>query len=215
MLPEIVSEAEWRTANDAQLEKEKAHTRAGDALAAERRRLPMMPFPTGFSFAGPDGERSLLELFEGRPQLLLYHFWFPEDGEPCGGCTMFSDQVPPLEHLNARDVTFAAVARAPQDRIAAYKRRMGWRFPWYTGTRAFQEACGTTEYFRFQSFLRDGDAVYLAYETQSRGVEHLGSVWTFLDLTPFGRQEEWEDTPPGRPQGPPYQWWRRKDEYAS
>jgi predicted dithiol-disulfide oxidoreductase (DUF899 family) len=213
MLPEIVSRTEWRTANDAQLEKEKAHTRAGDALAAERRRLPMAPFPTDFSFQGPDGERSFLDLFEGRSQLLLYHFYFPVDGEPCEGCTMFSDQVPPLEHVNARDVTFAVVAPAPQDRIAAYKQRMGWRFPWYTGTRAFQEACGTTDYFRLQCFLRDGDNAYLTYETSSRGVEALGSVWTFLDLTPFGRQEDWEDTPPGRPQEPKYQWWRKKDEY--
>jgi predicted dithiol-disulfide oxidoreductase (DUF899 family) len=213
MLPEIVSEAQWRAANEAQVEKEKAHMRAGDALAAERRRLPMTPFKTDFTFQGPDGERGFLELFEGRPQLLLYHFWWPEDGEPCGGCTMFSDQVPPVEHINARDTTLAIVARAPQDRIAAYKRRMGWDFPFYTGTRAFQEACGTTEYFRLQSFLRDGDDAYLAYETRSRGVEPLGSVWTFLDLTPFGRQEAWEDAPPGRPQSAPYEWWRKKDEY--
>jgi predicted dithiol-disulfide oxidoreductase (DUF899 family) len=90
---------------------------------------------------------------------------------------------------------------------------MGWDFPCYTGTRAFQEACGTTEYFRLQCFLRDGDDAYLTYETRSRGVEGLGSVWTFLDLTPFGRQEAWEETPPGRPQSPPYAWWRKKDEY--
>lgn len=213
MLPDIVSEAEWREANDAQLANEKAHTRAGDALAAERRRLPMTPFPTDFSFQGPSGDLSFLELFEGRPQLLLYHFWFPEDGDPCPGCTMFSDQVPPLEHVNARDITFAAVSRAPQDRIAAYKQRMGWSFPWYTDTLAFQEACDTTEYFRFQCFLRYDEKVYRTYETTSRGVEALGSVWTFLDLTPFGRQEEWEDSPPGRPQEPPYQWWRKKDDY--
>ncbi len=213
MLPEIVSETEWRTANDALVDKEKAHTRAGDALAAERRRLPMTPFPTDFRFEGPDGELSFLDLFEGRPQLLLYHFYWPADGEPCGGCTMFSDQVPPLEHVNARDVTFAVVARAPQDQIAAYKERMGWDIPWYTDDLTFQEACGTTEYFRLQVFLRDGERAFLTYETQGRGVEALGSVWTFLDLTPSGRQEEWEDTPEGRPQGPPYQWWRKHDEY--
>ena len=213
MLPEIVNETEWRTANDALVDKEKAHTRAGDALAAQRRRLPMTPFPTDFRFEGPDGELSFLDLFEGRPQLLLYHFYWPEDGEPCGGCTMFSDQVPPLEHVNARDVTFAVTSGAPQDRIAAYRARMGWSHPWYTGSPAFREHCGTTDYFRFQSFLREGDDAYLTYETKSRGVEHLGSVWTFLDKTPFGRQEEWEDTPAGRPQEPPYQWWRRKDEY--
>jgi predicted dithiol-disulfide oxidoreductase (DUF899 family) len=213
MLPEIVAETDWRAANDAQVAKEKAHMRAGDALAAERRRLPMTPFPNDFTFQGPDGEASFADLFEGRTQLLLYHFWFPEDGEPCGGCTMFSDQVSELAHLHARDVSFALVSRAPQDRIAPYKARMRWSLPWYTDTLAFQEACGTTEYFRLQCFLRDEDDVHLTYETSSRGVEALGSVWTFLDLTPFGRQEEWEDSPPGRPQEPPYQWWRKKDEY--
>jgi predicted dithiol-disulfide oxidoreductase (DUF899 family) len=215
MLPEIVSETEWRTAHEALLDKEKQATRERDALAAERRRQPMTPFPADFTFEGPAGAASLVDLFEGRSQLLVYHFWFPEDGEACPGCTMFSDQVSELAHLNARDVTFAAVSRAPQDRIAAYRERMGWSFPWHTGTLAFQEACGTTEFFKLQCFLRDGDDVYLTYETTSRGVEALGSVWTFLDLTPLGRQEEWEDTPPGRPQGPAYSWWRRHDEYAA
>lgn len=209
-LPEIVSEVEWRAANRALIEQEKAATRARDALAAERRRQPMTPFRTDFTFN--DG-RSFLDLFDGRPQLILYHFWFPEDGDPCPGCTMFTDQVSELAHLHARGVTFALVSRAPQERIAAYRERMGWSIPWYTDDLAFQEACGTTEYFRLQVFLRDGDRAYLTYETTGRGVEALGSVWTFLDLTPYGRQEEWEDTPPGRPQEPPYQWWRRKDEY--
>ncbi|MDA0181986.1 DUF899 domain-containing protein [Solirubrobacter phytolaccae] len=210
-LPEIVTEHEWRAANAALNAKEKAATRERDALAAERRRQPMTPFATDFVF---NGELSLLDLFEGRRQLILYHFWFPEDGEACGGCTMFTDQVSELAHLHARDVSFALVSRASQERIAAYKARMGWsEIPWYTDELAFQEACGTTEYFRLQVFLRDEDRVYLTYETTSRGVEALGSVWTFLDLTPFGRQEEWEDTPPGRPQSPPYQWWRKKGEY--
>ena len=209
-LPEIVTEQDWRAANAALIEKEKAATRARDSLAAERRRQPMTEFRTDFTFN--DG-LSLLDLFEGRPQLILYHFWFPEDGDPCGGCSMFADQVSELAHLNARDVTFAFVSRASQERIAAYKERMGWDIPWYTDDLSFQEACGTTEYFRLQVFLRDGDRVYQTYETTSRGVEALGSVWTFLDLTPYGRQEEWEDTPAGRPQSPPYQWWRKKDEY--
>jgi predicted dithiol-disulfide oxidoreductase (DUF899 family) len=126
----------------------------------------------------------------------------------------FADQVSELAHLHARDVTFAVVSRAPQERIDAYRQRMGWSFPWYkvVGT-GFQEACGTTEYFKLQVFLRNEDDVFLTYETTGRGVEALGSVWTFLDLTPFGRQEEWEDTPAGRPQEPPYQWWRKHDEY--
>ncbi len=212
-LPAIVSEQEWREARDALRAKEKRATRERDALAAERRRLPMMEFPADFEFEGPAGTVSFGDLFEGRTQLLVYHFWFAPGGPPCPGCTMFSDQVSALAHLNARDTTFAAVSRASQPEIGAYKRRMGWEFPWYTDTLAFQEACGTTEYFKLQVFVRDGERIFLTYETTSRGVEALGSVWTFLDLTPLGRQEEWEDTPPGRPQTPPYQWWRKHDEY--
>jgi predicted dithiol-disulfide oxidoreductase (DUF899 family) len=213
-LPAIVSESEWQQAHEGLLAKEKEATRARDALAAERRRQPMKAFGTDYAFDGPVGRVGFLDLFEGRSQLLVYHFWFPEDGEPCGGCTMFADQVSELAHLHARDVTFAVVSRAPQERIDAYRQRMGWSFPWYrvVGT-AFQEACGTTEYFKLQVFLRNEDDVFLTYETTGRGVEALGSVWTFLDLTPFGRQEEWEDTPAGRPQEPPYQWWRKHDEY--
>jgi predicted dithiol-disulfide oxidoreductase (DUF899 family) len=208
-----VSEQEWREARDVLRAKEKRATRERDALAAERRRLPMMEFPADFEFEGPGGTVRFGDLFEGRTQLLVYHFWFAPGGPPCGGCTMFSDQVSELAHLNARDTTFAAVSRASQSEIEAYKRRMGWEFPWYTDTLAFQEACGTTEHFKLQVFVRDGERIFLTYETTSRGVEALGSVWTFLDLTPLGRQEEWEDTPPGRPRTAPYQWWRKHDEY--
>ena len=213
-LPQIVSEEEWQRSHEALLAKEKEATRASDALAAERRRQPMMEFSADYEFDGPEGRRTLAELFDGRRQLIVYHFWFPPDGDPCGGCTMFTDQVSELAHLNARDTSFALVSRAPQDQIERYKQRMGWTVPWYTVVgEGFQEARGTTEYFALDVFLRDGDRVFLTYETRSRGVEALGSVWTFLDLTPLGRQEEWEDTPAGRPQGPPYKWWRRHDEY--
>jgi predicted dithiol-disulfide oxidoreductase (DUF899 family) len=213
-LPPIVTEQEWRRSHEALLAKEKEATKARDALAAERRRQPMMAFSADYEFEGPEGVVGFTDLFEGRPQLIVYHFWFPPDGAPCGGCSMFTDQVSELAHLNARDTSFALVSRASQEQIAAFKRRMGWTMPWYTpiGT-AFQEACGTTDYFALDVFLRDGENVYLTYETRGRGVEALGSVWTFLDLTPLGRQEEWEDTPPGRPQTPPYQWWRLHDEY--
>lgn len=214
-LPEIVTAEEWQQSHEALLAKEKEATRARDALAAERRRQPMTEFPTDYRFEGPDGEVGFLDLFDGRPQLLVYHFWNPPDGNPCGGCTMFADQVAPLDHMNARDVSFALVSTAPQDQIAEYKQRMGWEIPWYTavGTE-FQERCGTREYFALDVFLRtDDDRVFLTYMTRSRGVEALGSVWTFLDLVPFGRQEEWEDTPEGRPQSAAYQWWRRRGEY--
>jgi predicted dithiol-disulfide oxidoreductase (DUF899 family) len=213
-LPQIVSEEEWQRSHEALLAKEKEATKARDALAAERRRQPMMEFSAGYEFEGPEGRRTLAELFDGRRQLIVYHFWFPPDGNPCDGCTMFTDQISELTHFKARDTSFALVSRAPQAQIERYKQRMGWTVPWYTVVdEGFQEACGTTEYFALDVFLRDGDRVFLTYATTSRGVEALGSVWTFLDLTPLGRQEEWEDTPPGRPQGPPYKWWRRHDEY--
>ena len=212
--PEIVDPAAWREAHAALLEKEKAATRARDALAAERRRQPMMPFDGAYAFDGPDGRVDLPGLFAGRRQLIVYHFWFPPGGPPCGGCSMFTDQVPELAHLRARDTELVLVSAAPQEEIAPFKARMGWDVPWYSvvGTE-FQEKCGTTEYFALQVFIRDGKRVFLTYETRSRGVEALGSVWSFLDLTPLGRQEDWEDTPPGRPQGPPYRWWRYHDEY--
>jgi predicted dithiol-disulfide oxidoreductase (DUF899 family) len=213
-LPPIVSEGEWRQSHDALLAKEKEATRARDALAAERRRQPMTEFSTGYRFDGPEGEIGLLDLFESRRQLILYHFWFPPDGSPCGGCSMFTDQIGELAHINARDTTVALVSKASQPQIDDFRRRMGWSVPWYTTLGdEFQEASRTTEYFALQVFLRDDDRVFLTYETRSRGVEALGSVWSFLDLTPLGRQEEWEDTPPGRPQTPPYKWWRLHDEY--
>jgi predicted dithiol-disulfide oxidoreductase (DUF899 family) len=213
-LPPIVSEEEWQRSNEALRAKEKQATRARDALAAERRRQPMIEFRADYEFEGPDGIVTLTDLFEGRRQLIVYHFWFPPGGDPCGGCSMFADQVSPLAHINARDVSFALVSRAPQAQIQQFKDRMGWELPWYTVVgEDFQKARGTSEYFKLDVYLRDGERVFLTYETSSRGVEALGSVWTFLDLTPFGRQEEWEDTPPGRPQTPPYSWWRLHDEY--
>jgi predicted dithiol-disulfide oxidoreductase (DUF899 family) len=213
-LPPIVSEEEWLRSHEALLAKEKEATRARDALAAERRRQPMMELSADHPFEGPDGAVTLADLFRGRRQLILYHFWFPPDGDPCNGCSMFADQISPLAHINARETSFALVSRAPQARIAPFARRMGWSIPWYTVVgEDFQRARGTSEYFALDVFLRDGERVFLTYSTRGRGVEALGSVWTFLDLTPLGRQEEWEDTPPGRPQTPPYQWWRLHDEY--
>ena len=124
--PEIVGEAEWRAAHEALLAKEKAATRARDALAAERRRQPMVEIPSGFEFDGPHGRVGFLDLFEGRPQLIAYHFMFEPGGEPCGGCSMFTDQVSHLAHFHARDTSFALVSPAPQGEIAPFKARMGW-----------------------------------------------------------------------------------------
>lgn len=214
-LPDVVSQEEWQAAQDEFLAKDKELTRARDALAAERRRLPMVRIEKDYVFHGPDGEMSLIDLFEGRSQLIVYHFYFtPESEQPCGGCTMFVDNMGHPAHLRARDTTFSVVSLAELDDIEAYRKRMGWEIPWYSSFGSdFNVDFGVDQYFALSVFLRDGDDVYRTYVTGSRGVEALGSVWTFLDLTPFGRQEEWEDTPEGRPQSPPYTWWRRHDEY--
>jgi predicted dithiol-disulfide oxidoreductase (DUF899 family) len=224
-LPTIVSQTEWETALNHLRVKEKAATRANSALAAERRRLPMVRIENSYLFAGPDGEVSLLDLFDGRRQLLLYHFMFAPgvSGWPakgCDGCSMFVDQICHLAHLHARDVSFCLVSLAPFPSIQSYKKLMEWDIPWVSSAENdFNKDFGITtdegEDFGLGVFLRDGKKVYRTYFTTARGIESLGSVWTFLDLTPFGRQEEWEDTPPGRPQSPPYIWWRRHNEYGT
>ena len=222
-LPPVVSPAEWEAAHERLLAAEKEATRARDAFAAERRRQPMIRVEKEYVLEGPGGEARLLDLFEGRSQLVLYHFMFAPsvEGWPsagCVGCSMFVDQVGHLAHFHARDTSFALVSRAPPANIETYRQRMGWSIPWYSSAASdFNDDFGLStpegETFGLSVFLRDGDDVFRTYFTTSRGVEALGSVWTFLDLTPLGRQEEWEDSPPGRPQGPPYGWWRRHDEY--
>jgi predicted dithiol-disulfide oxidoreductase (DUF899 family) len=222
-LPNVVSAAEWQAAVADLRAKEKAETRRRDALAAERRRLPMVRIEKDHVLEGRDGPASLLDLFDGRRQLLLYHFMFAPgvDGWPtagCDGCSMFVDQIGHLAHLHARDTSFALVSRAPIASLEAYRARMGWDVPWFSSEGTdFNEDFGVTtergESFALSVLLRDGDDVFRTYVTSGRGVEALGSVWSFLDLTPLGRQEAWEDTPPGRPQGDAYTWWRRHDEY--
>jgi predicted dithiol-disulfide oxidoreductase (DUF899 family) len=223
-LPPVVSPIEWQVAHENLLVKEKEATRARDALAAERRRLPMVQIDKDYVFDGLDGEASLLDLFEGRRQLVLYHFMFapgvggwPSAG--CPGCSMFVDQIGHVAHLHARDTSFALVSHAPLAQIEPYKKRMGWTLPWFSSFGSdFNVDFGVTtdngETFGLSVFLRDGDdGIFRTYFTAGRGVEALGSVWTFLDLTPLGRQEDWEDSPAGYPQTPRYEWWRRHDEY--
>jgi predicted dithiol-disulfide oxidoreductase (DUF899 family) len=225
-LPPVVSEAKWKKALAKQIAKEKKETRARDRLAAQRRRLPMVQVEKDYVFAGPKGKVSLVDLFEGRSQLILYHFMFSPDvhGWPwaaCPGCSLFADNLGHPAHLNARDVTRAMVSRAPLANISRFKKRMGWTVPWYSSNGTdFNKDFGVTppdedgETFGLSVFLRDGDKVYRTYYTDGRGTEALGSSWTFLDLTPFGRQETWEDSPKGFPQGPLYSWWRLHDDYA-
>jgi predicted dithiol-disulfide oxidoreductase (DUF899 family) len=216
----IVSPQEWETARQELLVKEKQLTRARDALAADRRRMPRMAVTKEYAFEGPNGTVSLLDLFEGRRQLVLYRFFFepgvgtwPEGG--CVGCSMMADQVAHPAHLNARDTTFAYVSRAPQPDIERLKARMGWEIPWYTITDSFDADFGVDEWHGTNAFLHDGDQVLRTYFVNNRGDEALGSTWSYLDLTAFGRQEEWEESPDGVPQSRPYEWWRRHDEYEA
>jgi predicted dithiol-disulfide oxidoreductase (DUF899 family) len=214
-MPPVVSPAEWQAARDVLLIKEKAATRALDALAAERRRLPMVAFSTEHELEGPDGRVDVVGVFEGRRQLIVYHFMFGAGEAPCDGCSSFTDNVGHLAHLHARDTTFALVSPAPFAEIAPFKRRMGWTVPWYScHGSGFNAECGITTGFGLSVFLRDGDRVFRSYFTTSRGVDRLRFDFNLLDLTPLGRQEEWEDSPPGWPQGPAYTWWRLHDEYA-
>jgi predicted dithiol-disulfide oxidoreductase (DUF899 family) len=224
-LPPIVSEAEWRAAHEKLLVKEKAATRARDALAAERRRQPMVRIDKSYVFQGPNGKASLLDLFEGRRQLILYHFMFgpgahgwPDAG--CDGCSMFVDQIGHLAHLHARDTSFALVSIALISSIERYRKRMGWTIPWFSSSGTdFNRDFGVTtddgEMFGLSVFLRDAENVFRTYFTSGRGIEALGSVWTLLDLTPLGRQEQWEVSPRGWPQSEAYSWWRRHDEYET
>jgi predicted dithiol-disulfide oxidoreductase (DUF899 family) len=219
-MPKIVSEAEWQDARAALLVKEKAATRALDALAAERRRLPMVRIDKDYVFEGLDGDVRLADIFEGRRQLLIYHFMFGPGEDPCTGCSSFTDNVGNLSHLHARDTTFALMSRAPLDELLEYEQRMGWDLPWYSSygndfNRDFGLTTDAGETFGLNAYLRDGDDVFLTYRTNARGVDRLRLDFNLLDLTPYGRQEEWEDSPEGWPQTPAYRWWRRHDEYPS
>ena len=215
----VVSPDEWQAARQELLVKEKELTRARDALAAERRRMPRVAVEKGYRFEGPDGPVSLLDVFEGRRQLIVYRFFyeqgvadFPDGG--CRGCSFLADQVAHPAHLNARDTTLAFVSRAPQPDIARWKARMGWeQIPWYTLTDGFDSDFGVGEWHGTNAFVRDDEKIYRTYFVDSRGDEAMGSTWSYLDITALGRQEEWEDSPEGYPQTPPYKWWNCHDEY--
>jgi predicted dithiol-disulfide oxidoreductase (DUF899 family) len=223
-LPPVVSQAEWQAAQESMLAKEKQMTRARDALAAERRRQPIVRVDD-YVFDDPQGKLHLRDLFEGRRQLLVYHFMFAPDvhGWPdagCPGCSMFVDCLCHPSHLHARDTSLALVSRAPLENIERFRKRMGWDRPWYSSEGSdFNRDMGATtdqgEAPGLSVFLRDGDQVFRTYFVSARGLEAVGTVWSLLDLTPYGRQEAWEDSPAGWPQTEPYKWWRRHDEYGT
>jgi predicted dithiol-disulfide oxidoreductase (DUF899 family) len=219
--PPIVSPQQWEEARQRLLVKEKELTRARDAMAAARRRMPWLAVEKAYAFEGPAGKVSLLDLFEGRPQLILYRAFFEPGvfGWPhyaCQGCSLGADQVAHLAHLNARDTTLAFASRGPQADVVALKARMGWQIPWYTITDSFDIDFGVNEWHGTNVFFRDGDnRIFRTYFINNRGDETMGSTWNYLDMTPLGRQEEWEDSPEGYPQTAPYQWWNWHDQYHS
>ena len=218
--PPIVTPDEWESARQRLLRTEKAHTRARDALAAERRRMPWTPVDKEYVFEGPDGSVTLRDLFDGRRQLIVYRAFFepgvygwPEHA--CRGCSMVADQVAHLAHLNARDTTLVFVSRAPQADIARLKASMDWKMPWFTLTDSFDTDFGVNEWHGTNVFFRDEDRVFRTYFLNNRGDEQMGGTWNYLDITPLGRQEAWEDSPEGYPQTPAYQWWNWHDSYVA
>jgi predicted dithiol-disulfide oxidoreductase (DUF899 family) len=205
--PTIVSANEWQKARDELLTAEKEATRALDALAAQRRRLPMVRFGNDYAFTAPDGTKSLLDLFEGRGELAVYQFMDNGPDDYCPGCTAFTNNVPPaaLAMLADRGVSWATVSNMPLAQIESYKAKMGWTLPFVSsrGT-SFADDCGAGRLFALSMFLRDGEEIYHTYSTTARGVDRILFVHNILDLSAFGRQEDWEDSPPGWPQHPTY-----------
>ena len=213
--PPIVSREQWDAAREKLLVKEKELTRARDALAAERRRMPWMAVEKDYRFEGSDGPASLTDLFEGRRQLIVYRaFYGPEvttyaEGgsypeRACVGCSFVADQVAHPGHLNARDTTLAFASRAPQAEIQGLKKRHGWDdIPWYEITDDFDADFGVRDWHGHNAFIREGDRIFRTYFIDARGD----------DMPALGRQEEWEDTPEGYPQTPPYRWWNYHDAY--
>lgn len=215
--PPIVSAEEWEAVRAALLVKEKEHTRARDALAAARRRMPMVAVDKDYRFEGPDGPARLLDLFEGRRQLVLYRFFMDADmsNYPNGGVSAarWALTSSATSSICERGTPTVAVSRGAQEHLQRYRERMGWSFPWYTTLDDFSEGFGVAEWHGTNVFLRDDEnRIYRTYFVDARGEEH-GDLWTFLDLIPYGRQEKSEDSPEGWPQTPPYQWWRYHDQY--
>ena len=205
-MPEVVSAEEWQRDRDELLKLEKEATRELDELAARRRRLPMVKFDTSkYVFDTPDGPKTLVDLFSGRQQLVVYQFMDNGPDAFCPGCTHFTDSVTAVASLERTGVSWVTVSNMPLDQISEYKAKRGWtmRFVSSHGT-SFADDCGAHNGFMLSVFFRDGDEVYRTYCTTARGVDRLLFANNVLDLTPYGRQEEWEDSPPGWPQYPTY-----------
>ena len=209
--PNVVSRDEWLAARKALLEKEKEVTRARDMINAERRKLPMVRVDKPYVFEGPDGKASMLDLFEGRRQLIVRHFMFaPGETQACPGCSMQTDSVGELAHLWARDTTFVLVSRAPVADFQDFKARMGWKMPWYSSFGSdfnydYEVSTDQGESPGVSAFYRDGDEVFHTYSIYDRGGDIFKSFYNYLDITHLGRQEDDLEHP--------WDWWRLKDEY--
>jgi predicted dithiol-disulfide oxidoreductase (DUF899 family) len=203
--PAMVDRATWQAELDALRAREKAHTREGDAIAAARRRLPMVEVDPTITLIGPSGPVTLLEVFEGRRQLVAYfHAWWPgrSAAGQCEGCTFFNGQVRELSYLHSREVTYATFCKGPYPESIRYRDFMGWDMPWYSVQDSAQAllAPRPVEMFYLVCYLRDGDRVFETYWTTGRGVEAMSPTHGLLDMTVYGRQETWEDSPAGWPQ---------------
>jgi predicted dithiol-disulfide oxidoreductase (DUF899 family) len=200
-MPEIVSAEQWQEQRDVLLKIEKEATRATDRLAAQRRRLPMVRFDNAkYVFDTPDGPKHLVDLFDGKSQLVVYQFMDRGPDEYCPGCTHLTNNVTDLASLAETDVAWVTVSNMPLPQIQAYKAKMGWTVPFVSshGT-SFADDCGAGGGFMLTVFLRDGDDVYRTYNTNGRGLDRVMFSHNILDLMPYGRQEAWEDSPPGWP----------------
>ena len=183
--------------------------------------MPWLAVEKDYAFIGPEGKMSLLDLFEGRRQLLVYRAFmepgvgrWPERG--CIGCSMVADQVAHPAHLGARDTSLAFVSRGSQADLARLKAKMGWEhIPWYMLTDDFDADFSVDEWHGTNAFIRDGNRIFRTYFINGRGDEQMGNTWNYLDITPLGRQEVWEDSPEGYPQTPTYKWWNWHDSYAA
>jgi predicted dithiol-disulfide oxidoreductase (DUF899 family) len=212
-LPAVVDRETWQAELDALRLREKVHTHEGDAIAAARRRLPMVEVDATLTLIGEHGAVTLLDTVEGRRQLIAYYFmWYP--GEPaekqCEGCTLYTSQVRELSYLHSRDVTYATFCQGPYEESVRYRDFMGWDLPWYSAQDSAEALLAGRRVNRFYlvCYLREGDRVFETYWTTGRGVEAMAPGYAgLLDRTVYGRQETWEDSPMGWPQ----QWGRNTD----
>jgi predicted dithiol-disulfide oxidoreductase (DUF899 family) len=202
--PEVVDRATWQAELDTLLVREKAHTREGDAIAAARRHLPMVEVDPTVRVIGEGGPVSLLDVFEGRRQLVVYfHMW--HTGKPaadqCEGCTFFNGQVRELSYLHSRDVTYATFCEGPYAESVRYRDFMGWDVPWYSAADSADALLARRWFGMIVCYLRDGDRVFETYWNGGRGTEEMAPSYGLLDMTVYGRQETWEDSPADWPQG--------------